>query len=87
MFAVRPESADKSWAYMVPAYNYAADLTEQQINEFHSYIFGQDRPVIESQRPELLPMDLSKELHLRSDQMTLRYRRYLKAIDMDFGVS
>lgn len=87
MFAVRPESADKSWAYMVPAYNYAADLTEQQINDFHSYIFGQDRPVVESQRPELLPMDLSEELHLRSDQMTLRYRRYLKAIGMDFGVS
>ena len=43
--------------------------------------------MVESQRPELLSMDLSEELHLRSDQMTTRYRRYLKDLGMDFGVT
>ncbi|GAA2211630.1 aromatic ring-hydroxylating dioxygenase subunit alpha [Nonomuraea monospora] len=38
-------------------------------------IFEQDRPVVESQRPELLPFDLSAELHIRSDALQVAYRR------------
>ncbi len=38
-------------------------------------ILLQDRPVVESQRPELLPFDLSDELHLRSDALQVAYRR------------
>jgi phenylpropionate dioxygenase-like ring-hydroxylating dioxygenase large terminal subunit len=38
-------------------------------------ILLQDRPVVESQRPELLPFDLSDELHVRSDALQVAYRR------------
>ncbi|MBO2447872.1 aromatic ring-hydroxylating dioxygenase subunit alpha [Actinomadura barringtoniae] len=38
-------------------------------------ILLQDRPVVESQRPELLPFDLSDELHIRSDSLQVAYRR------------
>ncbi|MBF6135588.1 aromatic ring-hydroxylating dioxygenase subunit alpha [Nocardia otitidiscaviarum] len=38
-------------------------------------ILLQDRPVVESQRPELLPFDLSDELHVRSDGLQVAYRR------------
>ncbi|MFC6879288.1 MULTISPECIES: aromatic ring-hydroxylating oxygenase subunit alpha [Actinomadura] len=38
-------------------------------------IFLQDKPVVESQRPELLPYDLSDELHIRSDSLQVAYRR------------
>jgi len=38
-------------------------------------IFDQDRPIVEAQRPELLPFDLSAELHVKSDAMTLSFRR------------
>ncbi|GAA4529014.1 aromatic ring-hydroxylating oxygenase subunit alpha [Nonomuraea ferruginea] len=38
-------------------------------------IFEQDRVVVESQRPELLPFDLAAELHLRSDALQIAYRR------------
>ena len=86
MFAIRPESENKSWAHFIAAYNYAANLSDQDINDFHSLIIGQDIPILESQRPELLPMDLSEELHLRSDLFTSKYRRHLKDIGMDFGV-
>ena len=87
MFAVRPESENKSWAHFIAAYNYAADLSEQDIADFHSLIIGQDIPILESQRPELLPVDLSEELHLRSDLFTSKYRRHLKDLGMDFGVA
>lgn len=38
-------------------------------------IFQQDAQIVNSQRPELLPYDLSGELHVRSDAMAVAYRR------------
>jgi phenylpropionate dioxygenase-like ring-hydroxylating dioxygenase large terminal subunit len=49
-------------------------------------IFEQDRPVVEAQRPEELPLDLREELHLRGpDACTLEYRRYLSRIGVEWG--
>jgi phenylpropionate dioxygenase-like ring-hydroxylating dioxygenase large terminal subunit len=38
-------------------------------------IFNQDKPVVEAQRPELLPYDLGAELHVKSDTIQIAYRR------------
>jgi phenylpropionate dioxygenase-like ring-hydroxylating dioxygenase large terminal subunit len=38
-------------------------------------IFKSDAAVVEAQRPELLPFDLSAELHVRSDRMAISYRK------------
>jgi phenylpropionate dioxygenase-like ring-hydroxylating dioxygenase large terminal subunit len=44
-------------------------------------IFAQDRAIVERQRPEELPLDLSEELHLSGpDAGTLQYRRMLGEI-------
>ena len=41
----------------------------------------QDRLVVESQRPERIPTDLSDELHLKvPDASVIAYRKYLDAI-------
>ncbi len=50
-------------------------------------VMAQDIPVVESQRPELLPLDLQAELHLRSDRAAIAYRKYLKACGVRLGVS
>jgi phenylpropionate dioxygenase-like ring-hydroxylating dioxygenase large terminal subunit len=38
-------------------------------------IFWEDKPTVEGQRPELLPVDLTAELHVKSDALQLAYRR------------
>ena len=38
-------------------------------------IFKSDAAVVEAQRPELLPFDLSAELHVKSDRMAISYRK------------
>jgi vanillate O-demethylase monooxygenase subunit len=57
------------------------DLDPAQDHKFSSFndlIVGQDRPVVESQRPEELPYDLAAELHIRgADRVSLEYRRWL----------
>ena len=49
-------------------------------------IFEEDRVIVESQRPELLPLDLQTELHLRSDRVAIAYRKWLKQLGMRWGV-
>lgn len=50
-------------------------------------IFEEDRAIVESQRPELLPLDLQSELHLRSDRVAIAYRRWLRQIGLRFGTA
>jgi len=70
--------------WMLSAVNYAHDKVHE-IEAFQDKIVGQDIPVVESQRPELLPLDLQAELHLRSDRMSIAYRKWLREIGLTFG--
>ena len=50
-------------------------------------IFLEDQPTVEGQRPELLPFDLSAELHVKSDSIQLAYRRRRQEqIDKGWGL-
>ncbi len=50
-------------------------------------IFREDQPTVEGQRPELLPFDLSAELHVKSDALQLAYRRWRnEAYERGLGV-
>ena len=50
-------------------------------------IFREDQATVESQRPELLPFDLSAELHVRSDAVQLAYRRWRQeCLDAGLGL-
>ena len=53
------------------------------IQTFEQTIFGQDRRVVESQRPDRVPLDLAAELHLTFDAVAVAYRRAMRA--HDFG--
>ena len=60
------------------ARNYAVDADAAPFLEFERLVQEQDRPVVETQRPEMLPYDLSAELHIRGvDKVSLDYRRWL----------
>jgi phenylpropionate dioxygenase-like ring-hydroxylating dioxygenase large terminal subunit len=41
-------------------------------------IFLQDQPIVEAQRPELLPYDIASEVHVKADAVQLAYRRIRK---------
>jgi phenylpropionate dioxygenase-like ring-hydroxylating dioxygenase large terminal subunit len=52
---------------------------------FQDAIFGEDLPVLESQRPKRLPLDPRAELHCAADKASAAYRRYLGRIGVSFG--
>ena len=61
------------------ARNYNLDQPDGVLREFEDVIFGQDKRVVESQRPEQVPFDLADELHLRFDAVAVAYRRAMRA--------
>jgi phenylpropionate dioxygenase-like ring-hydroxylating dioxygenase large terminal subunit len=86
IFTITPVTPQKCIAWMYVAMDYG-DLTPEQIADFQDEIIKQDIPVVESQRPELLPLDLQAELHLRSDRTAIAYRKYLRELGVSFGTA
>ena len=72
------------WMWMVMTQD---DSTEESLRAFQDEIAYQDLPIVQSQRPELLPLDLQAELHLRSDKTAIAYRRWLNELGLSFGTS
>jgi len=68
-------------SYTFSSRNFALDQPDDAFREIIKTIFAQDRVIVESQRPEELPVDLTEELHLKGpDAGTLRYRRMLSEL-------
>ena len=86
VFYVTPISETKSMIYTLTLMNFAK-LDDKIVRDYQDFITAQDVPIVESQRPELLPMDLQEELSIRSDKISIAYRRYLKKMNISFGVS
>ena len=87
MYAVCPQDELKSKGWILMSMNYGFEQPAEEIIAFQDIVTGEDIPVVESQRPELLPLDLQAELHLRSDRTAIAYRRYLKLLGLSFGTS
>ncbi len=85
-FTVTPVSPEVSIAWTYVGLDYG-EQTDEEIRAFEDKITWQDIPVVESQRPELLPLDLQAELHLRSDRTAVAYRTWLKQLGLSFGTA
>jgi len=62
------------------------DSPDGKLRAFQDTIFRQDQPVLESQQPKRLPLDLRAELHTSADRASSAYRRYLSRLGITFGV-
>ena len=82
-----PVRRQQTLAYALLSRNYDFDTPDQVFQDFQNKLLEQDRAVVESQRPEALPLDLQAELHLKSDRMAISYRRYLAEMGVKVGVA
>ena len=87
LLIITPVAPAESVAWMVMAMNYAHDAPERELAAFQDKIFLQDQPILQSQRPELLPLDLQAELHLKSDRTAIAYRKWLRDMGLGFGAN
>lgn len=59
------------------ARTYALDEPDDQFVRFQIDVVAQDRPIVESQRPEQIPADITTELHVTDDKVSVMWRRLL----------
>jgi phenylpropionate dioxygenase-like ring-hydroxylating dioxygenase large terminal subunit len=84
-FTVTPVDAGTSIGWVWLFYN--LPVPPEALRAREDVILAQDVPIVESQRPELLPLDLQAELHLRSDRVAIAYRQWLGELGLTFGTA
>lgn len=87
LFAVAPVSEVESVGWFTIFLNYGDPADDPGLVDFQSRIFAQDVPIVTSQRPERLPLDLAEELHLPSDRLAIAYRQYIRRLGLTFGTA
>jgi phenylpropionate dioxygenase-like ring-hydroxylating dioxygenase large terminal subunit len=76
--AVTPIGAKRIRRHVFISRDYALDRPDAEIRAFVRPATEQDRAVVESQRPEELPVDLAEELHIKGpDAPSVEFRRML----------
>jgi phenylpropionate dioxygenase-like ring-hydroxylating dioxygenase large terminal subunit len=87
LFAVAPVSETQSLGFFTIFMNYGDPANDAGLVAFQEKIFAQDLPIVGSQRPERLPLDLAEELHLPSDRLAIAYRQYIRRLGLTFGTA
>lgn len=87
MLTIVPHDLVDSTAWMWMSMNYSFDVPENELIAWQDTIFYQDLPIVQSQRPELLPLDLQAELHLKSDRTAIAYRKWLNQLGLTIGAA
>jgi phenylpropionate dioxygenase-like ring-hydroxylating dioxygenase large terminal subunit len=82
-FAAQPHDATSSTGYCYQSRDFDLDGADQPYADFQALLAEQDRLVVESQRPEELPLDVSAELHLGFDRVAIAYRRALANLGVE----
>ena len=77
-----PISSKRMRIFFFIARNFDRDRSPEELLGWEEKIVAEDRPVVESQRPEELPLDLAEELHVQADRMTIAYRKELSKLGL-----
>jgi vanillate O-demethylase monooxygenase subunit len=80
--AASPISARKTRLFCPLARNFGKDGALEDVYAFNRQIFNEDRVIVESQKPEDLPLDLQMEAHIPADRSSITYRKILKEMGL-----
>lgn len=83
MNAASPVSARKTRMFAPITRNFDLHVPVEDVHAFNLKVFEEDRLMVETQKPERLPLDLALEAHIPADRSSIAYRRGLKR--MGFG--
>lgn len=84
---VTPVDEGVSLVWSVMAFNYPPGKSDQALVDYQAKLAAEDAPVVESQRPRLLPLDMGQETPVPSDRLAVSYRQWLKRLGLKFGTS
>jgi phenylpropionate dioxygenase-like ring-hydroxylating dioxygenase large terminal subunit len=84
-FTAQPLNDTNSIVRICCATKFSPQPSDEDIRRRQAIVYAQDSAIVETQRPERIPVDLRYELHHRSDLITHRYRSWLKRMGVTYG--
>jgi phenylpropionate dioxygenase-like ring-hydroxylating dioxygenase large terminal subunit len=86
LFTCAPNSATETTQWFFTSRDWSLHQPDLDWYKFDEVVMDQDQLIVENQRPELLPLDLTAELHLRgTDAGALEYRRLLRKLGVSWA--
>jgi phenylpropionate dioxygenase-like ring-hydroxylating dioxygenase large terminal subunit len=64
--------------YWCVARNDELDRPDQEFLDFQGVVVAEDEPVVCSQTPPEIPLEIMEEFHVKADKVSLEYRRWLR---------
>ena len=83
---IQPMAEDLSRVWMVFS-GVLSPEPDEAVRAFQDTVFAQDKPILESQRPQRLPLAVRAEQAQRADLLSAHYRRYLREQGLVWGVT
>lgn len=67
------------------AMNFDPQPSDEEVRKRQDLVYAQDSAIVDTQRPERIPVDLRKELHHRTDLLGQKYRKWLHDMGVMYG--
>jgi phenylpropionate dioxygenase-like ring-hydroxylating dioxygenase large terminal subunit len=80
--AASPVSGRRTRLFCPIARNFDKQSPVEDVYEFNLKVFNEDRVIVESQKPEDLPLDVQMEAHIAADRTSIAYRKLLKEMGL-----
>jgi phenylpropionate dioxygenase-like ring-hydroxylating dioxygenase large terminal subunit len=77
-----PVSNDACRIFISIGRNFGLEEPPKACVDYNLAVLAEDKPFVESQCPQDLPLDLHDEVHIPADLMSIRYRMRLKALGL-----
>jgi phenylpropionate dioxygenase-like ring-hydroxylating dioxygenase large terminal subunit len=70
---------------IVCAMNFEPNPSDDDVRRRQDLVYAQDAAIVDTQRPERIPVDLRMELHHRTDLLGQKYRVWMKGMGVTYG--
>jgi phenylpropionate dioxygenase-like ring-hydroxylating dioxygenase large terminal subunit len=67
------------------AMNFSPEPSDEDVRRRQDLVYEQDSAIVDTQRPERIPVDLRFELHHRTDLLGQKYRTWLRKLGVTYG--
>jgi len=78
-------SPTESIVRIVCAMNFSPAPTDEDVRRRQDLVYAQDAAIVDTQRPERIPVDLRDELHHRTDLLSQKYRTWMRKMGVTYG--
>jgi len=83
--AAQQVSPTLSIVRIVCAMNFSPSPSDEDVRQRQDLVYAQDSAIVDTQRPERIPVDLRNELHHRTDLLSQKYRTWMRTMGITYG--